>query len=279
MLALEEVETAIVIEGDTSLTASNCAIWSNSVAKDSLVFTDGITRAKYFCTAGRASIGTNASVSPRPDENCSPIPDPLAGVDFPANSACDYINVKTDRSGTEYLKSGTYCGGLRLKSDDVSFSPGIYYIEGGALDIDVKGDIDLEGVTFLFDGKFEGMRIKGSSSINLVAPTTGATAGVVFAQRPSLDVTGAKIKTNKDGKKLGEAIIDGKLNAEGVIYLPNFDLSLRRTGGGTTKSPYLQMVVNTLSMSGDATLDIDFNAEQTNLPIIIKPERYARLVE
>ena len=61
--------------------------------------------------------------------------------------------------------------------------------------------------------------------------------------------------------------------------MPSFDLVMKKFGGGRTKSPYLQLVANTLSMEGDSSLFIDFDESETDLPIVIEPERYARLVE
>ncbi|MEO1643336.1 MAG: hypothetical protein AAFR74_08370, partial [Pseudomonadota bacterium] len=73
--------------------------------------------------------------------------------------------------------------------------------------------------------------------------------------------------------------ISGKFDLKGVIYLPQHDLALRQQGGGSQRSNYIQMVVNRLVLRETSVLDILFDPSKTDLPVLIQPERSARLVE
>ena len=69
------------------------------------------------------------------------------------------------------------------------------------------------------------------------------------------------------------------LNVEGVIYMPSYDIVVKKTGGGRTRSPYLQVVANSLEVSDHGSLAIDFDMSKTDLPLVIEPRREARLVQ
>lgn len=278
VLTLATDGAGVSVNHKTTLSAEKCLIWSNSSARDAMRFTGGVATAKYFCAAGQADIAGAAIVKPKPTEQCQILPDPLSGYDVVQTSVCDHIKYRVQRNKTVRLKPGTYCGGLDILSDKVEFEPGIYHILGGLLRFHTKGDLKAEGVTFLLDGDLSGFDIKSDSSVTLIAPASGPTAGVVIAQRPSLlpATVGKKIKAKSS--ILG-AKIQGELNAQGVIYMPSFDLTLSKSGGGETTSPYLQLVAHRLIMDGSAALKVDFDESATSLPIVIQPERFARLVE
>jgi len=272
VLTLATSGPGLSVNDNTTLLAKNCVIWSNSTSDDSMSFTGGSATTKHFCTAGQAEISNAASVTPKPSESCQALPDPLAGYDVASSTACDYMKFKVQRNRTIYVKPGTYCGGMEIKSDDVDFAPGIYHILDGPLRFHVKGDIEAEGVTFLLDGEIKDFEVKSESSVTLIAPDTGPTAGVAIAQRASM-------QTGGNGNSALLARIIGTLNVEGVIYMPSFDLTLSKSGGGATKSPYLQLIANRLIMDGNASLLVDFDESATSLPIVIEAERFARLVE
>ncbi len=284
VLTLAEDGPGVSVNHRTTLSAEKCLIWSNSTARDAMQFTGGVATAKYFCAAGEADIAGAAIVKPKPTEKCQALPDPLAGYDIVQTSVCDHVKYRVQRNKTVRLKPGTYCGGLDILSDKVEFEPGIYHILGGLLRFHTKGALKAEGVTFLLDGDLSGFDIKSDSSVTLLAPASGPTAGVAIAQRPSLvpsplDNLNVPDKAIAPGAAILGAKITGVLNAQGVIYMPSFDLTLSKSGGGETTSPYLQLVANRLIMDGSAALKVDFDESATSLPIVIQPERYARLVE
>ncbi|GGB65386.1 MULTISPECIES: Tad domain-containing protein [Henriciella] len=267
VLTLEPKDTGLTVKDRAQLSAQNCIIWSNSTAKDSMKFDGGSASTKAFCTAGDVERDVKARVTPMPETGCQKLPDPLAGYDLPIEGLCDDIEVSVIKRGSTRLGPGNYCGGIEIKARNVTFEPGVYVIRGGGLKIDASGILLAEGVTFVFDGEIDKVEIKGDSGLTVTAPAEGATAGIAFAE---LDTV---LPAFKDMK------IEGQLNVEGVIYMPSYDIEIKKMGGGTTKSPYLQIVANSLELSDQGNLAIEFDMTQTDLPMVIKPAREARLVE
>lgn len=267
VLTLEQEKTGLVIKDQGELISDGCVIWSNSKGSESMAFEAGRAEAKAFCAAGDIQKDIKAQVSPAPESGCQSLPDPLKGFDVPLAGVCDKMETRVIKIGSTRLTPGIYCGGLEVKARNVKFEPGIYHVRAGGLKIDAHGVIDAAGVTFIFDGEIDKVEIKGNSGLNVIAPTEGPTAGIAFAELKGL------LNKEKDMK------VEGMLNVEGVIYMPSYDIVVKKTGGGRTRSPYLQVVANSLEVSDRGSLAIDFDMSKTDLPLVIEPRREARLVQ
>jgi len=266
ILTLGETGRGVRLLTSGQLTAENCIIWSNSKDRESISLINGKLVARGICTAGRVK-GENRA-SPKPETGCTQIPDPLAGFSVAVPQTCDHTRFKFRRKRSYTLKPGVYCGGIDAwDMKDVSFEPGIYVIRDGPLRLNAKSPIEIDGVTFLLDGKLSGIAINGDGGVKMRAPVKGETAGIAIAQI---------VPRTEDIKR---AYIQGKLDLQGLLYLPSYHMTIRQGGGGRTKSPYIQMVVDRINLYGNVELNIDFDPTKTELPIVIQPERTARLIE
>ena len=266
ILTLGETGRGIRLLTQGQLTAENCIIWSNSKDRESISIVKGKLLARGICTAGRVKGEKHAS--PKPETKCNTIPDPLEGFSVPVPKTCDHTNFKFRKRRSYTLKPGVYCGGINawdMKS--VAFEPGIYVIRDGPLRLNAKSPLEIEGVTFLLDGKLSGIAIDGDGGLKMRAPTKGETAGIAIAQIVPRTET------------IKRAYIQGKLDLQGLLYLPSYHMTIRQGGGGKTKSPYIQMVVDRINLYGNVELNIDFDPTKTELPIVIQPEKTARLIE
>jgi hypothetical protein len=88
ILGLNPNAAGLATSGAASLSAENCIVWSNTTGSRSMEFTGGTASTKYFCASGNAYV-SSASVTPRPNENCAPIPDPLASWTAPLPGKID----------------------------------------------------------------------------------------------------------------------------------------------------------------------------------------------
>ncbi|MCH2457984.1 MAG: hypothetical protein MK186_08025 [Henriciella sp.] len=78
MLALSPNEqSGISMKHLARLIADGCIVWSNDKGRQSMSLEGGRAEAKSFCAAGLVDRSHRASVSPLPDQQCDPIPDPL----------------------------------------------------------------------------------------------------------------------------------------------------------------------------------------------------------
>jgi hypothetical protein len=127
---------------------------------------------------------------------------------------------------------GNYCGGIILNSGAATFSPGLYTIGGSGLLVN-GGSMTGNGATFYFQA---GSAVfNGASSINLVAPTTGTYAGILFFQNSS-DTSAATINGGA-----GSVF-------QGALYFPHAAVQLN----GGNVAAYTIVVSQSVQMNGSS---------------------------
>jgi hypothetical protein len=121
------------------------------------------------------------------------------------------------------------------------------------------------GVTIVFAnsaGNPGAPTIGGSATVNITAPTTGATAGIaVFQQRTTCTGNG-----NGNNGCSGSLQGGGTQNITGAIYFPNNAISY--AGGSSTGSQCTQIVADTINFTGGSTFNSncqDTGAQTINL--------------
>jgi hypothetical protein len=169
--------TTLQVNGGT-LTAA-CGILVNSTGSHALVANGGTITASAIDISGGDQI-SGASVNPAPITNAPSLTNPLSWVPTPTVGSCTSTNLVVTSNAT--LNPGTYCGGITVNSGTATFNPGLYILEGG-LQVNGGGITGNNGVTFYFQAG--SVVFNGSYSVNLVAPTTGTYAGILFFQNPS----------------------------------------------------------------------------------------------
>jgi streptogramin lyase len=93
----------------------------------------------------------------------------------PATSPCKVSKYSANK-GSVTLTPGVYCKGLDLNNTSATFMPGLYVITGGDFHAN-NSTLNGSGVTFYL--ATDGLDVNGTQ-INLSAPTSGNTAGVLF---------------------------------------------------------------------------------------------------
>jgi Flp pilus assembly protein TadG len=167
------------------------------------------------------------------------------------------------------LLPGTYTD-LKLSCNTV-FSPGIYVVNGGDLEIHSQYDVTGAGVMFVLKNG-AGLIINGGSNVNLTAMTVSElqTAGVAYDE--AVKLAGMLIFEDRDS----EGSTGNKLNGNastilnGTIYLPVSNLDIKGSAGVTTQC--LLLVASTISISGNVDMesfcpgDEEQHAQDTQLP-------------
>ncbi len=171
--------------------------------------------------------------------------DPYATQNFaPQPNGC----AQNYNGGNATLQPGVYCNGISLTAGaNVTLSPGTYYLD--ASDLKVAGNATLSGtgVTIVFTsskGKTYGSAsIASNAIINLTAPTSGPTAGIVlFGDRNMPQGTVFKLTGG------------GAQNWTGAIYLPRANLTF--AGGATGGNGCTQIVADTVTFTGNSNLSL-----------------------
>ncbi len=278
MLSLNKtVDEAFKVYGTADIIAPECAVQSHSTSPVGMVSGGSATAtATHFCSAGKHS---GSGFSPKVEDDCTPVEDPMLGKYEPAALAASGINVSAGcnhtsalrhRSGTTIYDASTtggvyvFCGGIQVSSGaTVEFEPGVYvlynYIGFGS----GSNVIASSGVTFylghpsmmpgtnLNQGR---MDVQGGANLHLVAPTTGPLAGMAIVQ-PYAD-------SSKSGSIATNTIIGGGvINVVGSIYTPQS--KLRITGNGTINdtSDYFSVIADIIEVEGNGQLNIRAGAD------------------
>jgi hypothetical protein len=196
----------------------NTANWDAVEARDTSYIhsTNGVN-----CFTGDIHYG---DVTPPKQATCTMLPDPYASYVVPSNNPCTYTNKQVNASAT--LTPGTYCGGLKItNSANVTFSPGVCYIQNGDFTIANSANATGNGVTFLISGQNANLNFTTSGTITM-SPYTDASAGqwagmLFFWDQPS---------TSKGST---ETFSNGTMTFSGVMYFVGQTLAITNNANVT----------------------------------------------
>lgn len=265
VIALEKSDKkSINLQQHSQVTASNCAVYSNSIAKtgiESELYS--VLTAQLACSAGGYN-GAPKNFNKLPVTDCPPIADPLASRPAPTfSTACKYKNhVITDKA-TATLMPGVYCGGLTIeKFAVVTMQPGIYVFKDGPLFTSTNASLSGTGVGMYFTGKGAVFNATSNSIINLKAPVSGPMAGLLMFQDRNSAEADFIIKSQKARHLLG------------TIYLPNGNLIVDTNNKIAEDSAYTAIVARRLLLrtKPDLVLNTDYDGTPVPVPDGIGPQ-------
>ena len=184
------------------------------------------------------------------------ISDPLASTPEPSPGSCGVTTsspftgspsgwVTVNGSGPATFNPGTYCGGIQLNgTGTVTFNPGVYILEGG---IQMNtGTMTGNGVTFYLQAG--SIQFNATDHIDLVAPTTGTYAGILFFQNPA---DGSAAQINADSSSV----------FQGALYFPDAILQLN----GGNNAAYTIVDASQVQMNA-TTATFMINDDYSSLP-------------
>ena len=245
---------AVTTQGTADVKLDGCSLYDNSanssamtvggsgtLSAESVNIVGGITNTSGITTTNGIATGQ------------SPLADPYASASYGSFTGCDQTNYVAKTTVT--LNPGVYCGGLKLNAGaSVTLNAGIYYLDQGSLSVNGGASLSGVGVTLVFTSSnghnYASASINGGANINLVAPTTGPTAGIVmFGDR---NMTAGTAFTLNGGSS--EVF-------SGAIYLPRADVSF--SGGAASTNGCLQLVADTVTFVGNANFAVNCKGSGT----------------
>jgi len=167
--------------------------------------------------------------------------------------------------GTPVVPPGLYIGGIEITGGDVTFLPGVYYLDGGGLKISGGPTVRGEGVLFYntntLGAAWGQFNITGSGVMDFTAPDSGPYEGMLFwndCNAPSANP---------------QSTIAGNSSSrfEGAMYFPSSTLNY---AGTSTAAAWNMIVANTISIVGNTEVTGNYSAST-----ILPPTRRATLVE
>jgi Flp pilus assembly protein TadG len=241
---------AIGTQGNAQIGLDNCSMFDNSSNASALTAGGTSAISAYSVNVvGQvpSASAANISVTNGIQTGGPPMIDPYGNTSPGSFSGCDQHNYSAKTTVT--ISPGVYCGGINLNAGaNVTLSPGIYYLDQGNLQVNGGATMTGTGVTLVFTSStghnYANATIGGGATINLTAPTTGATAGIaIFGDRNMPAGTTFKFEG-------GASQIFG-----GALYLPKAAVSF--SGGAGTSTGCTQLIANTVTFTGTSNFAID----------------------
>mgnify|MGYP000505843632 CR=1 FL=1 len=163
--------------------------------------------------------------------------DPLSSLPTPSLPNCSgQLSVSPNQTRNINNSGGVSCyRGMDLKGT-VNFAPGIYYIDGGSINVGSQATITGSGVTFIFTSStadtnpasIATLNINGGATLNLTAPGSGTYASVLFYQdRRALHSSNGNSTTN---------FVTGNSSSilQGSVYFPQQSVQFTGNTGMNT---------------------------------------------
>lgn len=257
VLALDGSATnAIKVANMGMITATGCGIYANSNASTAIYLNSGTIKGDTVGAVGgiaKSNSGSN-TFSPWPASpygSAQANPFTAMATPSPGTYTC-HTPPSTSYSSTPRQQTpGVYCGDTSFGGNGTSdqFAPGIYYILNGNLNFKNANILPATDVSFVLIGTTPGALNYGNSSnteIQLSAPTSGPTAGILFWQT-----------CGSSGTSPASTISEGStLTVSGSIYLPCGALSVSNhiylnTASGST----MRVVANTIDVASTAHIN------------------------
>jgi hypothetical protein len=254
VLALDSyARGAATLQGTSEVVLNGCSLFDNSM--DTAALTVGGSAALTALSVGVVGGISGSSITTTNGilTGQAAIADPYASVTFAAFSGCDQHNYSEKNTAT--INPGVYCGGIKLNAGaNVTLSPGIYYLDEGDLTVNGGATLSGTGVTLVFTSSsghnYATATINGGATVNLTAPTSGVTAGLVmFGDRA--------MPLNTSFKFNGGAAQD----FGGALYVPRAAATF--AGGSGTGTSCTQLVANTITFVGNSNFAINCNGRGT----------------
>jgi Flp pilus assembly protein TadG len=282
LLALDEKAPATVeLEQSAMMTATGCMVYSNSKnpgglqAKDSSVLNAGL-----ICTAGGKAKTSGAHLTPDPVLDCPKMDDPLASRTPPNDSPCSFTDTVI-RGGTQLLRPGVYCNGLKITDGaEVNLARGIYIIKDGPLIVDRGGTLQGTDVAIYLKGRGANLTFAAASTINLSAPKDGPLAGILIFDDPAgtpalaippfplpIPIIGGLLGGGNGPPREHKILSDNARLLLGTIYMPQGRLIIDATKPIADKSAYTVLVVQRIDLHDGPNLVLNSDYSATEVPV------------
>lgn len=305
-------DSRISFAGRVQFRAPTCSVHANSTNSEAIWSARGLTPvAKSFCASG----GASGNFQPYAKGDCAPVEDPYANHLAPAAGLCVNLGSITDiRSAvasetgggggaattvkeiagdtgggggggavTENLTGsnvslppGTYCGGLTVDGQNVTFLPGNHIMLDGPLTFRNGAEAIANDVTFVMKGESSNLNIVTGAQVDVKAPSSGALAGLAFFQ----DVRHSASDASTFPNGINALASGGELNVTGTVYFPTQTVEVMGQSVFGSNAPATSFIAYNVDFYGSPTIDVAVDHQRAGLPPIMpRTEDGARLVQ
>jgi hypothetical protein len=248
---------ALTISGNAEVNLDCGALVNSNSATAIIENGSACLNATSIATSGDYS---GDCLNPTPEVGMPSITDPLADLDPPDYSGCDFSSLVEVTVNTTLLP-GVYCGGIDIHENaEVQFAPGTYILDGVGLQITGNSIVTGDEVIFYFPPTTTGVKtgggkhattntilIAGTTDVTLRAPTSGYYEGILFYQ-------------DRDAPSSMRNLLTGTANMllEGLFYFPNTEVKF--AGNSSVEgSDWIAIIARTVEFVGTTDLFQDLS--------------------
>lgn len=249
-------------QGNGTIVTGAPILINSSSSQAVMLSGNAVVSAPQMSIAGNyTTSGSNVEIETPVSTGVKPTPDPLTKLPLPvASSLTVQSNSLLSYSGGSYtLQPGVYNGGIALSSSaSVKLQSGVYYLNGGGLNISGQASMTGSGVMIYNNplASTDAINISGTGTISLSPPTSGIYSGISLFQARSSNV--------------GLSLSGGSnMSLSGTIYATGARLTISG-GGGNVGSQY---IIDDLTTTGNGNINVPWSAANVARP------RDLRLVE
>ncbi len=239
-------QSAYTSTGNGDTVVSSGGIFVNSNHSKALTVTgNGDVTADVISVVGGYRVTGNGDITPTPTTGVAAISDPLADVEPPPTPSGSCTNVSVSGNNDVTIDPGYYCKITATGNGDLTLNPGVYWIKSGNFAITGNGDLIANNVMIYMGPSAGNFSVTGNGDMTISPPTSGEYKGLaLFVDRSNTNKV--SITGNGDSTSIG-----------GTYYMPSTDVALTGNGGHTVSNA--QFISDTLSVTGNGDIEIDFD--------------------
>jgi hypothetical protein len=230
---------AMLVNSGANVVSQKCEVEVASSSSPAFMMNSGSTiDTAKFCLKGTQYTNNGGKVT-NFQAGCPVEPDPYAQK-LTEPSVPSTCTTSGALDGSTYtLSPGVQCGTIFNNSNlKLTFAPGLHIIKGTMI-INANATVTAAGVTFYFPDTNSKIQFNGGLSLTATAPTSGPYKGVLMFEKTSDSTNNANKQQFVFNGSKGETL-------EGIIHLPNRDVTYNSTTNSTSK---ISLVVNTMIMN------------------------------
>ncbi len=239
--------SAVYASNGADVNLNQCGLNANSTSATALMISGAAEVSTSAVTLVGNYLVTNGgmlNVTGSTNTSAGATADPYASVSTPAAGTC--LGGGTITYKTLTLPAGTYCSGIAISNASNVTLNGIYVLKNGSFS--VSGGSTVTGTaTIVLTGTGSSIgtvSLSNGATVSLTAPSSGATAGMVFFQSRSAPASG----TNN--------FIGGStVTINGAIYFPNQTVNF--SNGASTRANCTQLIARIIKFTGGTTLNMN----------------------
>jgi hypothetical protein len=238
--------TGVTIGNGVQIALNQCGLATNANGSSALSVTGGaVLNANSVSVSGAVSTSNGGTINATNGVKTSQpaVGNPYSGTQVPSDAGCTTYSNKT-----QTLNPGVYCGLAISNGVTVAMNPGVYVINGssgGSFSVAGGSQVSGTGVTIVLTGSgssYATVNISNGATVNLSAPTTGATAGIVFFADPNSPSTP------------GSSFQGGsQMTLTGALYFPSQTVTY--ANGSSTTAACTQLVAWLIVFQGGASFN------------------------